>query len=132
MRPFRYLLDPLCLVACALYAVNRWIVKPHVASPFLRGHFNDLLLIPCALPLLLWMQRRLGLRRHDRFPSLGEIALHLGVWAVIAEWIGPRWLHHGVGDLWDVVAYTAGAIAAAFLWRMPSRGVQRAPDLASQ
>ncbi len=113
------MLEPLCLAACALYAVNRWIVKPHVASSFLHGHFNDLLLIPCALPLLLWIQRRAGLRTHDRFPSLGEIALHLGVWAAIAEFIGPRWLHHGIGDPWDVVAYTAGAIAAAILWRAP-------------
>jgi hypothetical protein len=114
------MLEPLCLVACALYAVNRWGVKPHVASPFLRGHFNDLLMIPCALPLLLWIQRRLGLRTHDRFPSISEIALHLGVWAVIAEFVGPRWLHHGVGDPWDVVAYTIGTIGAALIWRVPA------------
>lgn len=114
---FRYGLDPVCLGACALYALNRWGLKPHVASPFLRGHFNDLLMMPCALPLVLWVQRRLGWRLHDESPTLPESALHLGLWAVIAEWIGPRFLHHGTGDWADVAAYTAGAVASAVLWR---------------
>jgi hypothetical protein len=117
MTRFRYALDSLCLAACALYAVNRWLVKPHVSSPFLRGHFNDLLLIPCALPLVLWLQRRLGLRLHDEAPSLAEVALHLAVWTLIAEWIGPRWMHRGVADGWDAAAYTAGAVVALIAWR---------------
>lgn len=118
MRRFRYHLEPLCLAACALYAVNRWLVKPHVPSEFLRGHFNDLLLIPCALPLVLWLQRRLGLRTHDAAPSFAEVAGHLAVWTLIAEWIGPHWLHRGVGDAWDVLAYALGAIVALLAWRM--------------
>ncbi|MEQ1862677.1 MAG: hypothetical protein ABMA13_22380 [Chthoniobacteraceae bacterium] len=115
-RPFRYALDPLCLASCALYAANRWLVKPHVASDFLRGHFNDLLLIPCALPLVLWAQRRLGLRGHDEAPAAGEVALHLVVWTLIAECIGPRWLHRGVADPWDAAAYALGATLALVVW----------------
>jgi hypothetical protein len=103
MRPFRYGLEPLSLAACALYAANRWLMKPLLASPFLRGHFNDLLLIPCALPLVLWLH--------------AEISLHLAMWTLIAEWIGPHWLHRGVGDWWDVGAYTLGAVIAAIAWR---------------
>ncbi len=117
MRRFRYALEPLCIGACALYALNRWLLKPHVASPFLRDHFNDLLLIPCALPLVLWLQRRLGLRAHDESPTLAEVALHLAMWALIAEWLGPRWLHRGIGDEWDVAAYTLGAAVAMITWR---------------
>ena len=115
-RPFRYAFDPLCLAACALYAANRWLVKPHVESPFLRGHFDDLLLIPCALPLVLWAQRRLGLRAHDEPPTPGEIAMHLAAWTVIAEWIGPRWLHRGVADAWDAASYALGAALAFVVW----------------
>ena len=117
MRRFRYLLEPLCLAACTLYAANRWLVKPHVVSPFLRGHFNDLLLIPCALPPVLWLQRRLGLRTHDDYPTAMEIAGHLAVWALIAEWLGPRWMHRGTSDVWDVAAYTLGAVGALVAWR---------------
>jgi hypothetical protein len=51
VKIFCYYRDGLFVLCCLLYAVNRWVVSPHAHSAFLRGHFNDLLLIPCALPL---------------------------------------------------------------------------------
>ena len=42
--------DPLFLVAFAAYALNRWVLKPHTHSVFIHGYFNDLWLIPAALP----------------------------------------------------------------------------------
>ncbi|MEI7774736.1 MAG: hypothetical protein WCK17_08155 [Verrucomicrobiota bacterium] len=56
-RKFRYLADPLFLGAVMLYALNRWWWKPRFgdAFPFLHDHFNDCLLIPVALPPLLWI-----------------------------------------------------------------------------
>lgn len=116
MKRFAYWRDPLFLTACAFYALNRWLVKPHVHSPFLRGQFNDCLLIPCALPLVLWMQRQLGLRWHDEFPAFDEISLHLVVWSVLCAVIGPH-LMRVTGDVWDVVAYTGGALVAWLWWR---------------
>ena len=116
--PFRYWRDPLCIVSCAAYAVNRWVLKPHFAmGPFMRGHFDDVLLIPAALPLVLWLQRRLGLRTHDDIPRAGEILLHLAVWAFIAEGAGPWLTHHGTADWRDVIAYSAGAAVCYVLWR---------------
>ena len=76
MNSFRYLSDRLFLASCALYAGNRWLLKQHVRSAFLHNHFNDLLLIPCALPPLLWMQRKLHLRDNDNLPSISEITLN--------------------------------------------------------
>jgi hypothetical protein len=116
MKRFGYWRDPLFLISCTLYATNRWIVKPHVHSPFLRGQFDDCLLIPCALPLVLWFQCRVGLRRHDEFPLLSEIAFHLVVWSVLCEVIGPH-IMRVTGDVWDVVAYSAGALVAWLWWR---------------
>jgi hypothetical protein len=116
MKRFGYWRDPLFLTACELYALNRWLVKPHVHSPFLRGQFNDCLLIPAALPLVLWLQRRLWLRRDDEFPSAGEIGFHLIVWSLVCEGIGP-YLLRGTGDFRDVVAYTGGAVFAWLWWR---------------
>jgi hypothetical protein len=115
VKTFRYVADPLFLAGCTLYALNRWVIKSHVHLPFFHGWFNDVLLIPCALPPLLLMQRWLGLRTHDRSPTLGEIAAHLIGWSILFEWIGPHLMRHTTGDPWDVVAYTAGAIIA-FLW----------------
>ncbi len=115
MKPFRYALDPLCVACCALYVVNRWLIKPHVASVFLHGYFNDMLLIPCALPIILWMQRKVGLRKTDAMPDVTEILFHLVIWSVLFEWIGPH-IMRTTGDIWDVVVYTVGAIVAWAWW----------------
>jgi hypothetical protein len=115
---FRYWRDPQCVAACAAYAVNRWLLKPHFAmGSFMRGHFNDCLLIPAALPVVLWLQRLLRLRMHDGMPTAGEIFMHVAVWAFIAEGAGPFLAHHGTADWLDVLAYFLGAIASYVLWR---------------
>jgi hypothetical protein len=120
MNRFGYLRDELFLGAAAGYGVNRWLLKPLVASRFLHGHFNDLLLIPAALPVVLWLQRLSGLRQHDRTPTWAEMLLHLCVWSLICEWIGPFWLKHGTADLWDVIAYAVGGAAACLWWNRPA------------
>ena len=120
MKPFRYLRDPLFLIACGLYALNRWAVKPWLWSPFLHGYFNDLLLIPCALPPVLWIQKALGIRKKEDAPKTGEIAFHLIVWSVLFEFAGPR-IMRVTGDWLDTVAYTAGAVFSAIWWRRAYR-----------
>jgi hypothetical protein len=118
VKRFGYLRDPLCLTACALYALNRWWLRSHVGGPFLQGHFNDLLFIPAALPIVLWVQRRLGVRADDRQPAWREIGLHLAVWSFTAEWLMPHVTAHATGDWRDVVAYTVGAIVAGCWWQI--------------
>lgn len=117
MKAFSYAADPLCVVACGLYALNRWWLAPHVGGPFLHGYFNDLLLIPAALPLVLWLQRRLGCRASDANPNWSEIGLHLAVWSVMAEVIVPHLIAHATADWRDVVAYASGAAVAGVVWQ---------------
>lgn len=117
VRRFRYVADTLCLVAMSLYAINRWLVKPHVAAGFLHDHFNDLLLIPAGLPPVLWISAKLGWRPPAAWPTAGEVAGHLFVWSLICEWIGPRWLEMGTADWRDVAAYSIGALASWVWWR---------------
>ncbi len=116
MTRFGYLRDPLFLAAAVAYALNRWLVKPRVELPFLHAHFNDLLLIPAGLPVILWIQRGTGLRTGDAPPHRTEIVLHLVVWTVICEVVGPLWLHRGTADPLDAVAYAVGAAAAGIWW----------------
>jgi hypothetical protein len=123
VKRYPYLADPLWLGACLLYAVNRGWWREALGLPFFTGQFNDLLLIPCALPVLLWVQRHLGLRGHDRFPEPGEVAFHLVVWSVIAEGIGPQLMPWAVSDLRDVVAYAVGGLLAGLWWHR--RGTAR-------
>jgi hypothetical protein len=116
MKRFAYLRDPLFLFSCALYALNRWIVKPQLHFAFFHSWFNDVLLIPCALPPLLLAHRWLGLRSHDALPSPSEIATHLIGWSVLFEVIGPHIMRGTTGDPWDVLAYATGAGAALLWW----------------
>ena len=117
MKRFRYLFDPLCVVCCALYALNRWEIKPHTHLAFFRFWFNDLLLIPCALPPLLQVYRWLKLRVHDQRPSAAEVFGHLILWSALFEWAGPHLMRGTTGDWRDVVAYAAGSVTAFICWR---------------
>jgi hypothetical protein len=113
-----YLADPLCWSGIAVYLLNRLFLRMGYlhGNAFFRGHLCDLLLLPCALPPLLFVYRCLGLRVHDRPPTWLEIGLHLTGWSLFFEWIGPVYLHRGTADLWDVVAYTTGAGIAGLVW----------------
>jgi len=116
MTRFEYWRDPLFLVCTFSYALNRWYLKPRFASPFLHNWFNDLLLIPCALPLLLWFYRKLRLRSSDEFPTLAETCSVLVLWSLLFEWLGPHLIKYTVGDWRDVIMYWGGGISAWLLW----------------
>ena len=100
-----------------LYASNRWLLKPHLGAGFMRNHFNDLLLIPAALPLVLWLQSILGWRARHQPPTWKETVLHLVLWTVICEVVGPRFVRHATADWRDALAYLAGALVAMGWWR---------------
>ena len=117
MKRFGYARDPVCAIACACYATNRWLVPFALKGLFLRGYFADCLLIPAALPLMLWVQRRLGLRTDDHRPRWGEIFLHLVVWSVAAEVVAPHLFARATGDSWDVAAYASGAFLSGLIWQ---------------
>ena len=116
VRTFAYLRDPLFVLCCILYALNRWALKPILHVPFLQYWFNDLLLIPCALPFVLWIQRRMHLRHDDSPPSFTEVSVHLLLWSLLFEVIGPHLFRHATGDFLDVLAYVAGGVFALAWW----------------
>jgi hypothetical protein len=116
VRRFGYVFDPIFLAGCALYAANRWLIKPHCHIEFFHSWFNDILLIPCALPPLLLVHRWLGLRPAGAMPTTIEIAAHWAGWSVLFELIGPH-IMRTTGDPRDVVAYAGGAVAADIWWR---------------
>ena len=125
LRPYVFYRDAAFWLGSASYGLNRWLVRPHVNSAFLRGHANDLWLIPCALPLVLWLHDQLGWREGGP-PTAGEVVAHLVGWSVLLEWAGPVLRRASVGDPWDVACYTVGAIGAWAWWNRP---VERAGPL---
>ena len=113
---FRYWRDPLFLTGCVAYAANRFLIKPHAAPGFMMFHFNDLWLIPCVLPPVLWLHARLGLRPAKAPPQTTEIVGHLIFWSLLFEWILPHFIPGYAGDPADVAAYSAGAFVAGLWW----------------
>ncbi len=128
MKRFGYVFDPLFLICCALYASNRWLIKPHTHIAFFNNWFNDILVIPCALPILLLIHRKLRLRDHDRPPTPSEVLAHVVGWSILFEVIGPH-IMTTTGDPWDAVAYLCGGVASFFCWRhFYDRGENKAAD----
>ena len=118
MKRFRYAADPLCLVACLAYVGGRWFLRQRLHVGFWHDQFTDLLLIPAALPVMLWFQRRLGLRANDQRPSWREIGFHLAIWSVAAEVAAPLLFKSATGDWRDLVAYSCGALVAGGWWTL--------------
>ena len=116
-KRFGYWRDPLCLIAAAAYALNRWLVPAAMQAPWWQDHFADFLLIPAGVPLWLWLERRIGWRRDDRMPQWREIAFVLATWTVAAELVAPRIFPQATGDSWDAVAYLGGAVVGGLVWQ---------------
>jgi len=74
-------------------------------APFFRGHLNDMLLVPCLLPLLLAAVSALGYRPGSNPPHIIEVLTCLAVWSLAFEVVAPRISEGATGDPIDVVAY---------------------------
>ena len=117
---FRYLRDPLFLLAVATYLVNRWVLKAVWPTGFVHDHLNDLLCLPVWVPVMLWGQRRLDLRADDAPPRPGEILVPLVVWSWWFEVLLPASGVLGplcVSDHRDILYYALGALAAGTFWQ---------------
>jgi len=112
---YRYAADPLWVLCVGLYALNQLVLKPAFHHWWLHGYLNDLLVLPCALPLVLWLHARLGWRVGNMPPSLGEVFGHWAVWSCCCEWIGPHFVAV-TADSWDIVAYGMGGVMAWAWW----------------
>lgn len=121
-KPLFHLGDPLFVASSGLYFINRVLGKPLLGSslPFLKNHLNDCLLIPAALPPLLWVLQKLKLRHRNSPPSTREIVECTLLWSFCFEWVFPRYFHKGTSDWLDVVSYVAGAALFWAYWRMRS------------
>lgn len=116
---FLYLCDPLFRSCLVLYFINRWIFKRLWDAGFFHDHLNDLMCIPFWVPIMLWAQRRVGLRDSDGPPLASEILIPLFVWSWLFEMILPRigpFRERAVSDHLDILYYTVGALIAIAFW----------------
>ena len=117
---FRYLRDPVFLGALAIYLITKFALKPHTHSAFVHGYVVDIICLPFWIPIMLFMMRRTGLRRHDGPPQPHEILIPLLLWSWAFEVYLPQTQAlRGVtiADHMDVLSYAGGALIAALAWR---------------
>ena len=117
---FLYLRDPLFLLCVVTYFVNRLVLKSIWKEGFVHEHLNDLICVPFWVPIMLFAQRRLGLRDSDCRPRPGELIIPLIIWSWVFEIILPQ--TNGLGDRFvadhlDILYYSLGALLAGLFWR---------------
>ena len=107
------------LVCFFAYWAHRWLAGIGMSNSLLRGHLNDVICIPFWLPMMLWANRKLRLRTHDRPPDSVEIVVPLMIWSALFEVVPLQQIWHipTVADPYDVFSYSIGALAAAVFWR---------------
>lgn len=115
---FRYCADPLFLSSLGAYVLNRVVLRAVWPAGFFHAHFNDVICMAMWVPVVLLLQRRLGLRTCDEPPRAVEISVILITWSALFEVYLPRtalgaWC---VADYRDVLWYALGALAAALFW----------------
>ena len=118
-RRFRYFADPVCAFALIAFAVNRFWLKPQgISGTFGQWYLNDVLCLPLFLPMILWLQRRMGLREHDGPPRAWEVLQHWAIFSILFEVILPHFPQYFLtaADPWDVVAYWVGGMGAWMWW----------------
>ena len=121
---FGYLRDPLFLACLAAYFVNRLILKPFTSIEFFHSYLNDLICIPFWVPIMLFLMRKVGLRRGDGPPEAYEVLIPLIGWSYFFEVYLPGqapFAQLAIPDPFDVFYYAAGALLASMFWRWKYR-----------
>ncbi|MDB5331039.1 MAG: hypothetical protein JWP03_2190 [Phycisphaerales bacterium] len=132
-RCFRYLADPVCVASLVLYTINRYFLKPHhIGGWFTHGYFNDVLCLPLFVPMVLYTQHLIGLRKHFGFPRSWEIFQNWAVFAVVFQVVIPRFpkTFIAAGDPFDILAYFAGGVIAGFYWSAAARHARARSEFA--
>ena len=119
MKHYSPIRDTLWLASVALFALNRWWIKPNFDGALWHSYLNDLLCLPVWMPFCVWVFAKFKLR--DPMPPRPlEIAVCLLFWSCVFE----RWLpqtevfgHFAEGDPFDVLAYAVGGFVGWLWWR---------------
>lgn len=115
---FRYIRDPVFVVSVSLYLITKFIILENgIFKPgFIASYFNDFLLVPVVLPILLFFCKKLNLRLVDIPPTFLELIIPLLIWSALFEFIFPYFIPKGTADLLDILFYFLGGFLSWMIW----------------
>jgi len=114
---FSYLADPIFISCLFLYAINKFlIIRFDYLNILFLCYFNDILLVPCCLPPLLFVMHKIKLRRNHLPPTIIEVIIPLVIWTISFEIIAPLCFRKGTSDIGDIFAYWLGGFFCWFVW----------------
>ena len=123
MKPYSPARDALWLASLALFALNKWWIKPNFDGALWHSYLNDLLCLPVWMPICVWVFAKLKLR-DDAPPRALEIAVCLLFWSWVFEVLLPQTNVFGkfsAGDPFDVLAYAIGGVLGWIWWEFINR-----------
>ena len=109
------------LCVLLLYGFNRFFLKDTVDVPIvtylLKSHFNDWL---GGIFVIAYINGILNVSRYKKYQvtTLNMAVLITIVCGIVWECVIPYFFHHGVSDLYDVIAYVIGGVTYIFLYHM--------------
>jgi hypothetical protein len=118
-KAYKYYRDPVFVISIISYSINKLLLISHRSfeSSFMKNYFNDIFVVPCLLPILIYCIARMKLRNKYSGPLLIEIFLFVSVISLTCEILGPFFLNKGVYDPNDIIAYLLGGMISWFIWR---------------
>jgi len=112
----RPLTNPWFLIVGVAYLILLVLKKTGVYIAVLSDYGADLLALPVALSITLWVIRRSKAERKDfRYPWT-YILVAVLVFAVLFEWIFPSMTDRFTADWIDIIAYGLGGVF--FAWKL--------------
>jgi len=101
--------QPLFILASTLFLFNQLAESQQIFLPYIHAYLDDLLCFPIVLTLILFFLRKIY-QSPDYQLSTYQIAFAVLYFVVVFEGLLPHFSEDYTADVWDVVAYTFGAV----------------------
>lgn len=116
------LTHPLFIGSILIYLVLIILKKSGIYIPFVSDYIADFLVMPVVLTVALWAVRRTGEDRKSYTFQWWHVAIAVGLYGFLFEWLFPRMTDRFTADPWDLLAYAAGGLVFYFLMNRKTEG----------
>ncbi|MFL5729784.1 MAG: magnesium citrate secondary transporter [Cytophagaceae bacterium] len=118
----RNLKDPYFLFFCFLFAANKVVELNGIFIPFIHSYMDDLICLPVLSTITLFVFREFIYGTDDYFFPLFYLITAVVMLTVVFEIILPASTKGHTADLWDILAYSLGAVFFYFRHRLKING----------